>query len=76
MSTLNALIKKRAALEAKIAEAQRLEKRKIEILALLEKHDLLHLSDAQILAALSPKPALSTSSPILTLPAENVSLAE
>ncbi|WP_079415985.1 hypothetical protein [Thiomonas intermedia] len=63
MSTLNALIKKRAALEARIDEAQRLEKRKGEILTLLEKHDLLDLTDAQILAALSPKPEPSTSSP-------------
>lgn len=63
MSTLNALIKKRAALEARIAEAQRLEKRKAEIVALLEKHNLLALTDAQILTSLSPKPAPSTSSP-------------
>jgi hypothetical protein len=63
MSTLNALIKKRAALEARIAEAQRFEKRKVEIVALLEKNGLLNLSDAQILAALKPKPEPSTSSP-------------
>jgi len=55
MSTINALLKKRAALEAKIAEAQRQEKRKAEVLALLEKHNLLGLTDEQILAALKPK---------------------
>lgn len=57
MSTLNALIKKRTALEAKIAEAQRAEKRKSEIVDLLEKHGLLALTDEQILAALKPKSA-------------------
>ncbi len=57
MSTLNALIKKRAQLEAKIVEAQRREKRKSEIVDLLEKHGLLALTDEQILAALKPKPA-------------------
>ena len=58
MSTkINALLKKRAALEAKIAEAQRKEKRKSEIVALLEKHGLLDLTDEQILAALKPKSA-------------------
>ena len=55
MPTINALLKKRAALEAKIAEAQRLEKRKGEVLALLEKSGLLGLTDDQILAALKPK---------------------
>lgn len=57
MSTLNALIKKRERLEKQIAEAQHLEKRKAEIIALLEKHNLLTLSDAQILAAIKPQPA-------------------
>jgi len=57
MSKINALLKKRAALEAKIAEAQRQEKRKAEVLALLEKHNLLGLSDEQIQAALLPKSA-------------------
>jgi len=55
MSTINSLLKKRAALEAKIAEAQRQEKRKAEVLALLEKHNLLGLTDEQILSALKPK---------------------
>ncbi|MEW6558945.1 MAG: hypothetical protein AB1412_01930 [Pseudomonadota bacterium] len=57
MSSINALLKKRAQLEARIAEAQRLEKRKAEIIALLEKHNLLSLTDDQILAALHPQPA-------------------
>jgi len=57
MSTINALLKKRAKLEAQILEAQRKEKRKAEVLALLEKHNLLGLSDEQILAALKPKSA-------------------
>jgi len=57
MSTINSLLKKRAVLEAKIAEAQRREKRKAEIIALLEKHNLLELTDAQILAALQLKSA-------------------
>lgn len=52
MSTLNSLIKKRERLEAQIAQAQRLEKRKTEILTLLEKHDLLDLTDAEILRRL------------------------
>ncbi|MGE0106630.1 MAG: hypothetical protein AB7S53_06630 [Thiomonas sp.] len=60
MSTLNALIKKREKLEKQIAEAQRLEKRKAEIVALLEKHNLLALTDAQILAALQPESAQSS----------------
>jgi len=56
MSTkINALLKKRAKLEAQILEAQRKEKRKAEVLALLEKHNLLGLTDDQILAALKPK---------------------
>lgn len=55
MSTINALLKKRAKLEAQIAEAQRLEKRKAEIVALLEKAGAFSLTDAQILAALQPK---------------------
>ena len=55
MSTINSLLKKRAALEVKIAEAQRQEKRKSEIVALLEKHVMLDLTDEQILAALKPK---------------------
>ena len=46
MSTINNLLKKRAELEAKIAEAQRLQKRKGEIVALLEKHRLLDLTEA------------------------------
>lgn len=62
MSTLNSLLKKRAALEAKILDAQRLEKRRAEILDLLQKHDLLHLSNEQIIAALTPQPA--TAQPI------------
>ncbi|CDW96332.1 MULTISPECIES: hypothetical protein [unclassified Thiomonas] len=57
MSTINALLKKRARLEAQIAEAQRLEKRKAEVLALLEKAGAFNLTDAQILAALTPKAA-------------------
>jgi hypothetical protein len=57
MSKINSLLKKRAALEAKIAEAQRQEKRKSEIVALLEKHGLLDLTDEQILSALKPKSA-------------------
>ncbi|MGE0073440.1 MAG: hypothetical protein AB7S55_10335 [Thiomonas sp.] len=52
MPTINALIKKREKLEAQIAAAQRLEKRKAEILTLLEKHGLLDLSDEQILSRL------------------------
>lgn len=59
MSTINALIKKREKLEKQIAEAQRLEKRKAEIVALLEKHNLLALTDTQILAALQPESAQS-----------------
>jgi hypothetical protein len=55
MPSLNALIKKRARLEAQILEAQRLEKRRVEVVALLEKHGLLTMSDAQILSALQPK---------------------
>jgi hypothetical protein len=55
MSRINALLKKRAALEAKIAEAQRQEKRKSEIVGLLEKYGLLDLTDEQILSALKPK---------------------
>lgn len=66
MSTINALLKKRARLEAQIAEAQRLEKRKAEILTLLEKHGLLNLSDTQILAALQPKTAQPTPSTYTT----------
>jgi hypothetical protein len=57
MSKINSLLKKRAALEAKIAEAQRQERRKSEIVALLEKHGLLDLTDEQILSALKPKSA-------------------
>lgn len=57
MSTLNALLKKRQRLEAQIVEAQRNEKRRAEVLALLEKHNLLSLTDEQILAALTPQPA-------------------
>jgi hypothetical protein len=57
MSKINSLLKKRAKLEAQILEAQRQEKRKAEVLALLEKHNLLGLSDEQILAALKPKSA-------------------
>lgn len=52
MSTLNNLIKKREKLEAQIAQAQRLEKRKAEVVALLEKHNLLELTDEQILSRL------------------------
>lgn len=52
MSTLNNLIKKRERLEAQIAQAQRLEKRKTEIVALLEKQGLLELTDAEILSRL------------------------
>lgn len=52
MPTINALIKKREKLEAQIAAAQRLEKRKAEIVALLEKYGLLDLSDEQILSRL------------------------
>ena len=57
MSTLNKLMQKRARLEQQIADAQRREKRKAEIVALLEKHDLLDLTDDEILNALLPKPA-------------------
>ena len=58
MSTaLNKLVQKRARLEQQIAEAQRREKRKLEVVALLEKHGLLDLSDDEILNALLPKPA-------------------
>jgi hypothetical protein len=57
MSKINSLLKKRAKLEAQILEAQRQEKRKAEVLALLEKHNLLGLSDEQILSALKPKSA-------------------
>ncbi len=60
MSTINALLKKRQRLEQQIVEAQRLEKRKAEIVALLEKHGLLSLTDDQILAALKPKAAHSS----------------
>ena len=52
MPTINALLKKRERLEAQIAQAQKREKRKTEILALLEKHGLLELSDEQILSRL------------------------
>ena len=62
MSTLNSLIKKRERLEAQIAQAQRLEKRKTEILTLLEKHGLLELTDAEILSALLPKPVQAQAS--------------
>jgi hypothetical protein len=55
MSNLHALIKKRAKIEAQILEAQRLERRRDEVVALLEKHGLLSLTDAQILAGLQPK---------------------
>ncbi|MDY0331134.1 MAG: hypothetical protein RBR52_11660 [Thiomonas sp.] len=57
MSNLSALLKKRQRLEAQIAEAQRTEKRRGEILDLLQKHNLLHLTDEQIIAALTPQPA-------------------
>jgi hypothetical protein len=56
MSTLNKLMQKRARLEQQIADAQRREKRKAEIVALFEKHGLLDLSDDEILNALLPKP--------------------
>lgn len=55
MPNLNALLKKRAKIEAQILEAQGLEKRRAEVLALLEMHGLLTMSDAQILSALQPK---------------------
>jgi hypothetical protein len=57
MPTINSLLKKRAKLESQILEAQRQEKRRAEVLALLEKHNLFCLSDEQILAALKPKAA-------------------
>ena len=57
MSNLNTLIKKRQKIEAQILEAQRREKRRAEVVALLEKHGLLDLTDAQILSALQPKSA-------------------
>ena len=60
MSTINALLKKRQKLEQRIAEAQRLEKRKVQILTLLEKHGLLSLSDEQILTALQRCAVLRT----------------
>lgn len=60
MSKINSLLKKRAKLEAQILEAQRQEKRKAEVLALLEKHNLLGLSDEQILSALKPNSAPPT----------------
>lgn len=63
MPTINSLIKKRERLEAQIAQAQALEKRKTEIVALLEKHNLLSLTDAEILAALLPKTASVPASP-------------
>lgn len=62
MTTINALLKKRQKLEQQIAEAQRLEKRRAEVLALLQKHGLLDLTDAQILAALQPKTTQPTTS--------------
>ena len=52
MSTINALLKKRERLEQQIAAAQSLEKRKIEVVNLLEKHGLLDLPDAEILRRL------------------------
>jgi hypothetical protein len=57
MSNLNTLIKKRQKIEAQILEAQRLEKRRAEVLALLEKAGAFSLTDAQILSlsALQPK---------------------
>lgn len=60
MSTINALLKKRQKLEQQIAAAHRLEKRKVAIITLLEKHDLLDLTDAQLLSLLcqgAPRPA-------------------
>lgn len=66
MPNLNSLLKKRQRLEAQIAEAQRAEKRRAEILDLLEKHNLLSLTDEQILAALTPKP---TAKPTATMAA-------
>ena len=51
-TTLNNLIKKRERLEQQIAQAQQREKRKAEIVALLEKHGLMALSDEQILSRL------------------------
>jgi len=62
MSRINALLKKRAKLEAQILEAQRQEKRKAEVLALLEKHNLLGLTDEQILAAIKPKSSAPSAS--------------
>ncbi len=52
MPTINALLKKRQKLEQQIAAAQRLERRKAEVIALLERHDLLDLTDAEILSLL------------------------
>lgn len=62
MSSINALLKRREKLEQKIAAAQRLEKRKVAIIALLEMHGLLDLFGEQILSHLrrnSPPPVTS-----------------
>jgi len=56
MPNINALLKKREKIEAQIAQAQRREKRKAEIAALFEKHQLLDLTDEQIIRALKPQP--------------------
>ena len=50
---LNALLKKRQRLEAQIAEAQRLDKRRREVLGLLERAGALDMGDARILEAIA-----------------------
>jgi hypothetical protein len=49
MSDIQKLLKKRATIEAKIKEAEKAEKRKIEVLKLLEASKILHLSDAVLI---------------------------
>lgn len=49
---MNALLKKRAQLEAQIANEQRMQKRRMEVLRLIEKAGALDRPDGEILAAL------------------------
>lgn len=50
MSDIQKLLKKRAAIEEKIKEAEKTEKRKTEVLKLLEAANILHLPDAVLTA--------------------------
>ena len=49
MSNIQKLQKKRDAIDAKIKEAERAEKRKMEVLNLLEASKILHLPDAVLI---------------------------